>query len=378
MTSSQTIVPVSLGDRSYDIVVGEGLASHACRALSDILKGKRCAIVTDESVAALHLGPFQALLKGEGIEAETIILPAGESTKNFANLERVTSTLLDLKLTRRDIVIALGGGVIGDLTGFAASIVRRGIDFIQVPTTLLAQVDSSVGGKTAINAPQGKNLIGAFYQPRLVLIDTSILKTLPQREIMAGFAEVIKYGLINDAPFFEWLAANGKRVLALEPDAAREAIARSCQNKADVVAADERETGNRALLNLGHTFGHAIEAHGQYDGRALHGEAVSVGMVMAHQVSHALGLLPGQDLQRVLRTFEALEMPMTVGAFGFHDLSAEEMVQHMGQDKKNVDSRVTLILSKGIGKAFFSRDVAQGDLTQMLTGILKMEKASAL
>lgn len=378
MTSSHTSVSVSLGDRSYEIVVGEGLASTMSEALSATISGKRCAVVTDESVAALHLAPFQAMLKSLGIDAETIILPAGESTKSFANLERVSSNLLDLKLTRRDIVIALGGGVIGDLTGFAASIVRRGIDFIQVPTTLLAQVDSSVGGKTAINAPQGKNLIGAFYQPRLVLIDTNVLKTLPQREIMAGFAEVIKYGLINDMPFFNWLADNGKKVLGLEPDAAREAISRSCQNKADVVAADERETGNRALLNLGHTFGHAIEAHGQYDGRVLHGEAVSVGMVMAHQVSHALGLMPREDLERVLTTFKGLGMPMTVGAFGFNGLTAEEMVRHMGQDKKNVDSRVTLILSKGIGKAFLTRDIAQDDLTRMLTGILKMERASAL
>jgi 3-dehydroquinate synthase len=371
-------VRVGLGDRSYDIVVGSGLLTTSSNALGKAVNAKRCAIVTDANVAALHLKPFQALLAKQGVSAEAIILPAGEETKSFSQLESLCGKLLDLKLTRRDVVIALGGGVIGDLTGFAASIVRRGIDFIQVPTTLLAQVDSSVGGKTAINAPQGKNLIGAFYQPTLVLADTDVLQTLPPREVMAGFAEVIKYGLINDRPFFEWLQANGAQVLAREPAALSHAIAASCQNKADVVAADERETGSRALLNLGHTFGHAIEAHAQFDGRILHGEAVSIGMVMAHQVSHALGLMPRADLEAVLDTFSALAMPMTVAGFGLSQLGADEMVHHMGQDKKNVDSRVTLILSKGIGQSFLTRDVSAQDLQNMLTRILQMEKASAL
>lgn len=378
MPSDALSVRVGLGDRSYDIVVGSGLLTTSSNALSKAVNAKRCAIVTDANVAALHLKPFQALLAKQGVSAEAIILPAGEETKSFSQLESLCGKLLDLKLTRRDVVIALGGGVIGDLTGFAASIVRRGIDFIQVPTTLLAQVDSSVGGKTAINAPQGKNLIGAFYQPTLVLADTDVLQTLPPREVMAGFAEVIKYGLINDRPFFEWLQANGAQVLAREPAALSHAIAVSCQNKADVVAADERETGSRALLNLGHTFGHAIEAHAQFDGRILHGEAVSIGMVMAHQVSHALGLMPRADLEAVLDTFSALAMPMTVAGFGLSQLGADEMVHHMGQDKKNVDSRVTLILSKGIGQSFLTRDVSAQDLQNMLTRILQMEKASAL
>lgn len=378
MDNEALTVRVGLGERSYDILVGDALLSAPSDALRAAVTGKTCAIVTDSNVAALHLKSFQALLAQFGVSAQAIVLPPGEETKNFSQLQTLCTHLLDLKLTRRDLVIALGGGVIGDLTGFAASIVRRGIDFMQVPTTLLAQVDSSVGGKTAINVPQGKNLIGAFYQPTLVLADTSVLQTLPEREVKAGFAEVIKYGLINDRPFFDWLTSNGRSVLAREPGTLREAIAASCQNKADVVAADERETGNRALLNLGHTFGHAIEAHAGYDGRILHGEAVSIGMVMAHQTSHALGLLPRADLDLVLHTFAALSMPMTVGDFGLSALTADEMVHHMGQDKKNVDSRVTLILSRAIGQSFLTRDVAANQLQDILTRILAMEKAGAL
>lgn len=378
MSDSHLVVPVGLGQRSYDILVGTSLVSEPSKALTAMLGGRRCAIVTDETVARLHLPAFQAMLKSQGARVDVIALPPGEGTKNFAQLESLCSQLLDLKLTRSDIIIALGGGVVGDITGFAASIVRRGIDFIQVPTTLLAQVDSSVGGKTAINAPQGKNLIGAFYQPRLVLADTDVIGTLPEREVIAGFAEVIKYGLISDAMFFDWLTGHGANVLARDPAALRHAIARSCQIKAEIVAADERETGRRALLNLGHTFGHAIEAHAAFDGRILHGEAVSIGMIMAHQVSHSLGLLSTGDLNKVLSAFETLNLPMHVRDFNFTDLTPKEMLRHMGQDKKNVDERVTLILSKGIGKAFLTRDVNPQELLKMLGSVLSLKKAGAL
>lgn len=371
-------VSVGLGNRSYDILVGESLLTHTSRALTQLVGGRRCAIVTDDHVAALHLPQFEAMLKKLGARVSTITLPAGETTKSFSQLENLCGKILDLKITRNDMIIALGGGVIGDLTGFAASITRRGIDFIQAPTTLLAQVDSSVGGKTAINVPQGKNLIGAFYQPRLVLADTSVLKTLPERERMAGFAEIVKYGLICDPQFFQWLSDNGHDVLVGESAALRHAVARSCQIKAETVAADERETGRRALLNLGHTFGHAIEAHAGYDGRILHGEAVSIGMVMAHQVSHSLGYMASKDLDIVLAAFETLGLPRRVERFGLNDLTAEEMLHHMGQDKKNVDDRITLILSRGIGQAFLTRDVQSQTLEPMIEKILAAEKAGAL
>jgi len=378
VSHSPTTVRVGLGARSYDILVGSALVREPTDALANLVKDKHCAIVTDSNVAALHLDAFCAMLTPLCAQLDTITLPPGEGTKNFAQLEALCSQILDLKLTRRDMIIAFGGGVIGDLSGFTASIVRRGIDFIQVPTTLLAQVDSSVGGKTGINVSQGKNLIGAFYQPKLVLADTDCIKTLPPREMKAGFAEVLKYGLINDAPFFDWLRQHGARVLGLEEDALRHAIAHSCQNKADVVAADEREGGVRALLNLGHTFGHAIEAHGGYDGSVLHGEAISIGMVMAHQVSHALGFLPREDLDVVLNTLKILNMPMTLADIGFSDLTAAEMVHHMAQDKKNIDSRVTLILTKGVGQAFLTRDVSTGELETLLGQIIHSESAGAL
>ncbi len=371
-------VRVGLGTRSYDILVGDALVAQPTRALTQLIGGRRCAVGTDRTVAELHLPRFEAMLKSIGARVSSIVLPAGEATKSFGHLETLCGDILDLKITRNDILIAFGGGVIGDLTGFAAAITRRGIDFIQVPTTLLAQVDSSVGGKTAINVPQGKNLIGAFYQPKLVMADTAVLASLPDRERMAGFAEVIKYGLICDAQFFDWLSSNGADVLAGEPGALRHAIARSCQIKADVVAADERETGQRALLNLGHTFGHAIEAHGGYDGRILHGEAVSIGMIMAHQVSHALGLLASNELDRVLDTFAKLGMPRRPGRFGLDDLTPDIMLQHMAQDKKNIDDRITLILSRGIGKAFLTRDVTASALRPLLEKLLAAETAGAL
>ncbi|MEM9878159.1 MAG: 3-dehydroquinate synthase [Pseudomonadota bacterium] len=378
MTHASATVHVELGARSYDILVGANLISQPTQALSALVENKRCAIVTDSHVASIHLPAFKAMLAPLCVSADAIIVPAGESSKSFAQLEDVCSQLLDLKLTRRDMIIALGGGVIGDLTGFAASIVRRGIDFIQAPTTLLAQVDSSVGGKTGINVPQGKNLIGAFYQPKLVLADTGCIKTLPERERKAGFAEVLKYGLINDRPFFDWLRQHGQRILDNEADAVTKAVAHSCQNKADVVAQDEREGGVRALLNLGHTFGHAIEAHGGYDGRVLHGEAISVGMVMAHQVSHALGLLSDADLNVMLSTFETLKMPMTMQAFDIPDLTPAQMVQHMTQDKKNIDSRITLILTRGIGEAFLTRDVDARQLETLIVQVFERGKAGAL
>ena len=274
-------VPVALGERSYEVLVGPGLIAEAGTRLIAALDARRVAIVTDENVAALHLAPLRASLKQAGLSVVEIILPAGEGTKCFAELERLLDQLLAARIERRDVVLALGGGVMGDLAGFAASILRRGVVFVQVPTTLLAQVDSSVGGKTGINTGHGKNLVGAFHQPRLVLADTSALDTLPARELRAGYAEVVKYGLIGDAPFFDWLEVNGAAVLAGDPAARAHAVVTSVASKAGVVSRDERETGERALLNLGHTFGHALEAATGFSDRLLHGEGVAIGLCLA-------------------------------------------------------------------------------------------------
>lgn len=364
-------VRVELADRSYDIIIGEGLLPGAGPYLANVLARPRVVIVSDETVAGLHLTPLQASLKMSGIQNDAIIVPAGEGSKNFAQLQSTLDRLLDLRIERRDTILALGGGVVGDLAGFAAAILRRGVDFIQLPTTLLAQVDSSVGGKTAINAAQGKNLIGAFYQPRLVLADVAALTSLPERELRAGYGEVVKYGLINDFAFFQWMEKNGRQLLAGVPSALRHAVAVSCRAKAAIVARDERESGERALLNLGHTFAHALEAEAGYDGRVLHGEAVSVGLGLAFTLSTHLGLCPSQETERVLRHLAAVGLPTEVAQIGLSGLTAAAMLNHMRQDKKVTDGRLTFVLARGIGQAFITNEVAESAVTEMLQGVLE-------
>ncbi|HEY9236081.1 MAG TPA: 3-dehydroquinate synthase, partial [Phenylobacterium sp.] len=293
-------VRVGLDDRAYDVVVGQGLLENAGKLIAPFAKRGRVAIVSDETVWSLHGQALMTALRAADIAAQPIVVPPGEPTKSWEGLSHVCSRLLQLELDRGDLIVAFGGGVVGDLAGFAAAIYKRGIDFIQIPTTLLAQVDSSVGGKTAIDTPQGKNLIGAFHQPRLVLADLDVLSTLSDREMRAGYAEVIKYGLLGDFAFFEWLEANGAKVLARDPDALAYAVARSVEMKAEIVAEDEKEAGRRALLNLGHTFGHALEAETGYGEALLHGEAVAAGSALAFRFSAAQGLCPSQDAERAV------------------------------------------------------------------------------
>ncbi len=348
-------VTVDPGSRRYDISIGRGLLPRAAQFIAPHLKSGRCAIITDAIVAGLHLDVLTKALGDAGIETHVHILPAGEATKSFDHLQSLMSDLLNDRLDRGDSLIALGGGVIGDLTGFAASIYKRGCGFIQIPTTLLAQVDSSVGGKTGINAPQGKNLIGAFYQPSHVLIDTDVLSTLPERQIKAGYAEVLKYGLLGDAEFFDWLEENGEAVLALEPQAITHAIAKSCKAKATVVSEDEFERGRRALLNLGHTFAHALEAEAGYGGALLHGEAVSAGMAMAFDYSAARGICPQADADRVKAHLTRLKLTQFTDLSPEIQASPERHMGHMAQDKKNSGGNLTLILARAIGEAFIER-----------------------
>ncbi len=346
-------VRVELGARSYDILVGPNLLAQAGTHVRPRLRRPRAVVVTDTNLAERHLPTLRTALEAAGIQCDPIVLPAGEATKSFAHLERLLDAMLDLRIDRNTTLIALGGGVIGDLGGFAASIALRGIDFVQAPTTLLAQVDSSVGGKTGINTRHGKNLVGAFYQPTLVLADTGTLATLPARELRAGYAEVAKYGLINDAPFFAWLEENGPRLLAGDGAAMRRAVVTSCRAKAAIVAADERETGDRALLNLGHTFAHALEAETGYGDALLHGEAVAIGMCLAFELSVRLGLCPAADAERVRSHLAAVGLPTGIAA-GAHEPDA--LIERMRQDKKASDGRLTFVLARGIGRAFVTRE----------------------
>ena len=354
---SARTVRVELGARSYDILIGPNLIAQAGREIAERLPGARLAVVTDETVAALHLPALRAALAKAGIEAEAIVLPPGEPTKSFEQLVPLVERLLACKLERGDAVLALGGGVIGDLAGFAAGIVKRGTRFVQVPTTLLAQVDSSVGGKTGINTSAGKNLVGVFHQPDLVLADTTLLDTLSPREFAAGYAEVVKYGLIDRPDFFQWLEANREGVFA-GGEARDEAIAECCRAKAETVAADEREEGRRALLNLGHTFGHALEGACAYDAaRLVHGEAVSIGMALAHRFCVAQGLCPGQDAERAVAHLRAASLPTTIGEIPGGGFSADRLMELIAQDKKVARGRLTFILTRGIGQAFVERHV---------------------
>ena len=362
--SAPVRVPVDLGARAYDILVGPGLLAEAGRHMAAVMPKKRAVVVTDETVARLHLAALEAALDASGIAHAHIVVPAGEKTKDFTHLERLIDDLLDMRVERSTMLVALGGGVVGDLTGFAAAIALRGLDYVQIPTTLLSQVDSSVGGKTAINTRRGKNLVGAFHQPRLVLADTALLATLPRRELLAGHAEVIKYGLIDDPDFFAWLEANQARMLAGDADALVHAVVASCRAKARIVAADERESGARALLNLGHTFGHALEVAIGYGDALLHGEAVAIGMVLAFDLSARLGLCPPEDAARVRRHLHAVGLPVAPPArLGNR---GAQLVELMGQDKKVHDGRITFVLARGIGRAFMARDVDTGVVRDLL------------
>ncbi len=364
-------VPVDLGQRSYKIDIGRGLLAKAGETLAPFLKRPFCAIVTDENVARHHLEALQLSLTKAGITSKSIVLPPGEATKGYKHLADLCDGLLGFGIERRDLVIAFGGGVIGDLTGFAASILRRGVNFMQIPTTLLSQVDSSVGGKTGINSPHGKNLVGAFHQPVHVIADTALLDTLPPREMSAGYAEVAKYGLLGDASFFQWLDQHLDRVLAGEPDAMKKAVETSCRMKARIVAEDETETGVRALLNLGHTFGHAYEAATGYSNTLLHGEAISIGMVQAFRFSEQLGLCTTGTADRVARHLKRAALPVHTSQIKAPLPPPEDLVHLMRQDKKAVGGKLTFILTRAIGDAVIARDVKDDDVLRFLTEDLK-------
>lgn len=369
-SSPDETLTVDLGDRRYDIVIGDGLLSRSAALIGRHMARKRAIIVTDETVGGHYLHGFRTTLADEGISVDAIVLPPGEETKSFDELQRLTARCFDLGVERHDTLVALGGGVIGDLTGFAAAILLRGMDFIQVPTTLLAQVDSSVGGKTAIDVPAGKNLIGAFHQPQLVVIDTATLETLDRRQRLAGYAETVKYGLIGDRDFYEWLEAHGHAVVETRGDERRHAIRTACAAKANVVARDEREAGERALLNLGHTFAHALETATGYGDRLLHGEAVAIGMCMAFDLSARLGLTHQQDSERVRAHMTTIGLPTRPSDVGGLDLTTDAMISLMSKDKKVTDGRITLVLVRGIGEAFLTADVEHEALSTYLGSVL--------
>jgi 3-dehydroquinate synthase len=361
------IIPVGLGERSYQIHVGPGLAETAGVLLKPFARGI-VAVVSDTNVAKLHLEKFCAVLRAADIDARAITLPSGESNKSFAGLEHLASALLNSGVDRGGLIVAFGGGVVGDLTGLAAGLLKRGIDFAQVPTTLLAQVDSSVGGKTAINTTQGKNLVGLFYQPRIVIADTDLLKTLPERELRSGYAEVAKYGALGDADFFTWLEANGAKALAADAAAITRCVAHSCRMKAEIVMRDERETGDRALLNFGHTFGHALEAATGYGERLLHGEAIAIGMALAFRLSAELGLCSGQDGERFVRHLKGCGLPVALGDIPGARPTADELLLHMAHDKKSKNGKMTFVLVRAIGQAFVASDVPLSAVGKVLAG----------
>ncbi len=348
-------VRVELADRSYDILIGRGLVGAAGRWIAPLLKRQRVAILTEERVAALHLPALEAALAAEGIASAALALPPGEATKGWRGIEAAVEWLIAEKVERDDLVVAFGGGVIGDLAGFAAAILRRGVGFVQIPTTLLAQVDSSVGGKTGINSPRGKNLIGAFHQPRLVLADTGLLDTLPPRDFLAGYGEVVKCGLLGDAAFFQWLERNGPALAAGDQAARIHAIRRSCEMKAGIVARDETEQGERALLNLGHTFAHALEAATGYSDRLLHGEAVAIGCALAFDASAALGLCPQEAPSRVAAHLAAMGMRRSLAEIPGDLPDADGLLALMEQDKKAKAGRIAFVLARDIGETYVER-----------------------
>ncbi len=361
-------VHVPLGDRSYDVRIGEGLIAGAGDEIRALLPRPRVAVLTDETVAAAHL---DALRRGLGeIDMVSLTLPAGESTKSWSSLERSVEWMLAEKIERRDVMIALGGGVIGDLGGFAAAILRRGIRYIQVPTSLLAQVDSSVGGKTAINSPAGKNLIGAFHQPSLVMADIGVLETLTPRNFLAGYGEVVKYGLLGDAAFFDWLETDGPAMAAGDRGLRAHAVKRSVEMKAEIVARDETEQGDRALLNLGHTFCHALEAATGYSDRLLHGEGVAIGCALAFELSARLQLCAQEDPSRVRAHLKAMGMKTDLADIPGDLPGAEALVDLMAQDKKVIDGQLRFIMARGIGQAFVTSDVPREAVVTLLTDAL--------
>ncbi|MEL7213904.1 MAG: 3-dehydroquinate synthase [Pseudomonadota bacterium] len=354
---SPETVHIPLPGRAYDIQIGAGLLAEAGAYIAPLLRRKRVAVVTDETVGALHLDALRAGLAAEGIEMVALALPPGEGTKSWPQFERCVEWLLAEKVERNDVVVAFGGGVIGDLVGFAAAVLRRGVRFVQIPTSLLAQVDSSVGGKTGINAPQGKNLIGAFHQPSLVLADTALLGTLTSRDFLAGYGEVVKYGLLGDAAFFDWLEAQGPALAAGDMDARIAAVKRSVEMKADIVLRDETEQGDRALLNLGHTFCHALEAATGYSDRLLHGEGVAIGCALAFELSSRMGLCAQEDPSRVRAHLSAMGMKVDLKDIEADLPDADGLLALMAQDKKVVDGQLTFILARGIGQAFITSEV---------------------
>ena len=368
-------VPVSLGPRTYDVLIGPGLLAEAGRLIATRLGKARCGIVTDRNVARHHLPGLEASLRAEGRLAGTVVLEPGEATKSFRDLAFLSERLLELGLERGDAIVAFGGGVIGDLAGFAAGILRRGVRYVQVPTTLLAQVDSSVGGKTGINTGQGKNLIGVFHQPSLVIADTDVLKTLSSREMRAGYAEVVKYALLGDAELFSWLETNWRGIFADDAGVLVAAIEKSVKGKAAIVARDETETGDRALLNLGHTFAHALEAWAGYSDRLLHGEAVAIGMCLALRLSEEMGLCPKGSAKRVCDHLEAVGLPTRLADIPGGKADAQELVRLMHQDKKVRQGKLTFILVRNIGEAFISRDVEPERVRDFLAREIALKEA---
>jgi 3-dehydroquinate synthase len=362
VTQAQRIA-VELGARSYEIVVGSGLLGRAGLEIASGLRGPNAIVVTDSNVAGTpHLKTLERSLEAAAIAHRSILLPPGEVTKSMAQLGDLLDQLFDLGIDRATTIVAVGGGVVGDLAGFAAAVALRGLDYVQVPTTLLAQVDSAIGGKTGINTRHGKNLVGAFHQPRLVLADVAVLRTLPARELRAGYAEVVKYGLIDRPAFFDWLEAHGRAVLAGDPAAQQYAVLESCRAKAAVVAADEREGGTRALLNLGHTFAHALESTCGYGGVLLHGEAVALGLVLAFDLSVRLGLCPAKDADRVRAHLGAVGLPTTLGAIRSDGFAADALLDAMAHDKKAKAGRPRFVLTRGIGRAFAGIEVDPAQL----------------
>jgi 3-dehydroquinate synthase len=368
-------VAVGLGARAYDIRIGEGLLARAGAEIAPLLSRPRVAVVTETRVAAAHLAALRQGLAAEGIAGDVLELTPGEGTKTWRALEECVEWLIAQRVGRDDLVLAFGGGVIGDLAGFAAAVLRRGVRFVQVPTSLLAQVDSSVGGKTGINSARGKNLVGAFHQPRLVLADIGLLATLPRRDFLAGYAEVAKYGLLGDAAFFHWLEASAPLVVGGDRAARIHAVRRSCEMKAAIVARDETEQGERALLNLGHTFGHALEAATGYCDRLLHGEGVAIGCLLAFQSSVALGLCPQEAPSRIAAHFASLGMKSTLADIPGDLPDADALLELMGQDKKVRDGRLTFVLARDIGETFVTRDADLGVIRGVLADALRLHRA---
>ncbi len=365
------IVRVALPGRAYDVVVGPDLLTEAGDLIGPLLARPKVAIVADAHVASLHLDGLQKALSSNGIQSDSMTLPVGEGTKNWTHLQQTVEWLLDQKIERRDVVIALGGGVTGDLVGFAAAVMRRGIRFVQVPTSLLAQVDSSVGGKTGINTRHGKNLVGSFHQPSLVLADTALLGTLSTRDFLAGYGEVVKYGLLGDANFFEWLEANAAALADGDGTARVYAVKRSVQMKADIVLRDETEQGDRALLNLGHTFCHALEAATGYSDRLLHGEGVAIGCALAFQLSSDLGLCSQEDPSRVRAHLKEMGMKADLSDIPGDLPDADTLLELMSQDKKVIDGKLRFILAKGIGDAFVTSEVPHHVVRDLLSERLR-------